>query len=89
MQQLGETTVAMATMAIAIHTFVVMWMRKGANNLRVALFVIAAQWTFVLLFCSIAVGTKGASNYYDPTPVRNKVFCCDLYADKCFSIGAG
>lgn len=57
-------------MTIAIHTFVVMWMRKGANNLRVALWVIAAQWFFVLAFCVIAVVSKGSKNYYDPTPVR-------------------
>lgn len=72
MQQLGETAVAMATMAIAIHTFVVVWMRKGANNLPVALGVIAVQWLFIILFSIIVAVTKGVSNYYDPTPVRER-----------------
>ncbi|KAI5123998.1 hypothetical protein M0805_006408 [Coniferiporia weirii] len=66
MQQLGETSVAMATMVIAIHTFVVVWFRKGAHDLKVACAVIAVTWLFVILFVAIAASRN--RNYYTPTP---------------------
>lgn len=52
--------------AIGLHTFVVVWFRKGAHNLKVALWLIALQWAYVILFVIIAGAAKGFKNYDDP-----------------------
>lgn len=67
-QQLGETGVAMITLAIALHTFVgVMW-RKGIHSRYVAFFVTGFIWTFTILFVSIGAGIHNKDNYEAPTP---------------------
>jgi len=67
-KQLGITGVALSTLAITIHTFmVVIW---GKNHrLTIAYFVVASIWVFLIIFLSLSVGlnTHG-SNFYE-TPV--------------------
>ena len=52
---------------IAIHTFVVVWMRKGAHNLKVAFLAITCTWLYVILYVVIASATK--HSFYNPDPV--------------------
>ncbi|KAH8119343.1 hypothetical protein DFH11DRAFT_439734 [Phellopilus nigrolimitatus] len=66
-QQLGETSVAMATIIIALHTFVAVWLRKGTHNLNIAYGIIAVAWLTVILF--VAVAASKNRNYYNPTPL--------------------
>lgn len=56
--------------AIAVHTFVVLWMRKGEQNVKAALCVIAASWIFVILLAIVPLARVGSKKYYGPTPVR-------------------
>ena len=53
--------------AIAVHTFVVFWLRKGSSNMKLACLVIAFSWLYVILYVTIAVTTK--PNFYSPDPV--------------------
>ncbi|KLO07850.1 hypothetical protein SCHPADRAFT_944922 [Schizopora paradoxa] len=64
-QQLGETSVGLATMFIAIHTFVNVWMRKH-HRVRTAVIIVAVSWTFMALFVGIAAGKH--RNYDEPSP---------------------
>ena len=53
--------------AIAVHTFVVFWLRRGSSNMKLACLVIACSWLYVILYVTIAVTTK--PNFYSPDPV--------------------
>ena len=53
--------------AIAVHTFVVFWLRKGSSNMKLACLVIAFSWLYVILYVTIAVTTL--PNFYSPDPV--------------------
>ncbi|KLO07848.1 hypothetical protein SCHPADRAFT_944920 [Schizopora paradoxa] len=64
-QQLGETSVGLATMFIAIHTFVSIWMRKQ-HSVRTATIIVAVAWFFMALFVGIAAGKH--KNYDEPSP---------------------
>jgi len=63
-QQTGETAVAFATMAIALHTFVVVWFFKGQHNMTAAYCVISLYWLFVILFVIVSATTT--HNYFTP-----------------------
>ncbi|KDQ57048.1 hypothetical protein JAAARDRAFT_35643 [Jaapia argillacea MUCL 33604] len=65
-QQLGETPVALSTLAITIHTFVVLWWDVGEHNMLPACAVTGVIWVFVLLYVIIAPGVH--PNYIEPTP---------------------
>ncbi|KAF8527188.1 hypothetical protein BU17DRAFT_15697, partial [Hysterangium stoloniferum] len=71
-QQIGDTAVGLSTMAIALHTFNIIFFRRGSGNLakKVALFFVIVIWLFVILFASIEVGrhNKGPDGYITPTP---------------------
>ncbi|KAH8119308.1 hypothetical protein DFH11DRAFT_436935 [Phellopilus nigrolimitatus] len=67
-QQLGETSVAMSTLAIALQTFIAVCFRKFVHSMRPAIAVVAFIWLFVILFVAIAAGVNGGSTYYVPTP---------------------
>ncbi|KAJ7187866.1 hypothetical protein C8R46DRAFT_1052886, partial [Mycena filopes] len=67
-QQLGETSVAITTLLIAIFTFAGVWYRAGST--RVAALAVALAWLFVILM--IVIGNamhSGAHNLFEsPTP---------------------
>lgn len=69
-QQLGETGVAMATLTIAIHTFIVVLWGKLKHQLVVAYVVVTFIWLYVILFVSISVSvhTRDSTYYETPTP---------------------
>jgi len=69
-QQLGETGVALATLSIAMQTFVTIWWLKDPKIPNAFIYV-GIQWAFVLLFVIIgfAVNSRPPSKYYStPTP---------------------
>jgi len=69
LQQLGEVGVALATLAIAIHTFVTVIWRKGIHSRAVAFTVVGIIWLFIALFVGIGIGTHGPDDHYMvPTP---------------------
>ncbi|KAI5120663.1 hypothetical protein M0805_008000 [Coniferiporia weirii] len=67
-QQLGEASVAMTTLAIALQTFVAVCFRKFVHDIKPAIAIVIFIWTYVILFVSIGAGVNGSSNYYVPTP---------------------
>lgn len=69
-QQLGEPGVAIATLIIAIHTFVVVLWGKLKHRLLFAYIVVGCSWLFVILSTAISVSIHTSkSQYYDtPTP---------------------
>jgi hypothetical protein len=70
-QQLGETGVALATLAIGIQNFVSLWWLKKPN-LRIALAAIAIQWIFVVVFVAVGfdVHTHPSKDEYYAIPTR-------------------
>jgi hypothetical protein len=58
-QQFGESAVALSTLAIAIQTFIVVWVgRTGrTQSLRIAVTVVSLIWLFVSLFVGVSAGT--------------------------------
>ncbi|THH10514.1 hypothetical protein EW145_g1272 [Phellinidium pouzarii] len=67
-QQLGEASVAMTTLAIALQTFVAVCFRKFVHDMKPAIAIVAFIWIYVILFVSIGASVNGASDYYVPTP---------------------
>ncbi|KAJ7141392.1 hypothetical protein C8R44DRAFT_763319 [Mycena epipterygia] len=69
-QQLGETSVAITTLMIALFTFVGVWWRKGLGATALATALIALTWLFVALLIGIGnVAHRGAHDLYEsPTP---------------------
>jgi len=70
LQQLGETGAAIATLAIAVQTFVTIWWLKNPSKL-VALISVGMLWLFVIVFVAVefAVNTNPPDSYYaTPTP---------------------
>ncbi|KAF7969361.1 hypothetical protein HWV62_27482 [Athelia sp. TMB] len=64
-QQFGELGSSLATLAIAIHTFIgVMWGKLG-KNFVFAYLVVGATWIFVILFVAlgIALNTTSTEHY--------------------------
>ncbi|KLO14640.1 hypothetical protein SCHPADRAFT_939323 [Schizopora paradoxa] len=64
-KQLGETSVGLATMVIAVHTFVTVWMRKR-YRVRIAVLIVAVYWIFIILYIGISSGEH--RNYVEPSP---------------------
>jgi len=58
-QQLGETGVAMATLAIAVYSFSAVWWRKTVHHSNLAYSVVGLIWLYVILFVFIGIGTRG------------------------------
>ncbi|KII91648.1 hypothetical protein PLICRDRAFT_51784 [Plicaturopsis crispa FD-325 SS-3] len=67
-QQLGEPVVALATLVIAIHSFVAVWWSKGVHSLRVAQSIVAIYWLFAVLFVSVGMVVHRGENYVSPSP---------------------
>jgi hypothetical protein len=69
LQQLGEVGVALATLAIAVQTFVAIWWLKSPVTSITSVFV-GVQWVFIVLFVAIGFGvhTHPPTTYY-ATPV--------------------
>ncbi|KAF5338492.1 hypothetical protein D9611_013243 [Ephemerocybe angulata] len=71
-QQLGETTVAMSTLLIAIYTFRGLWLGKTVESLRVTKFVTLGIWLFVslmILLGNVLNRNKDSQHRYEtPTP---------------------
>jgi len=67
-QQLGETGSALATLAIAIHTFVVIFWGPRRHQYFVAYVIVGVTWLFVTLFVAIgvSVNTHGSNSYENP-----------------------
>lgn len=89
-QQLGEASVAMTTLAITLATFIGVWCGKLASP-RVATGVVACIWIYNIIMTSVGSGLydEGSDPYVVPTPVR-ALFFRDLYlAERVYSTGAG
>jgi len=68
-QQLGETSVAITTLVIALYTFVVVWWRRGMHAVLVAKIIVALIWIFVILMVIIGNAIHDErSLYQSPTP---------------------
>ncbi|KAF8529611.1 hypothetical protein BU17DRAFT_36495 [Hysterangium stoloniferum] len=69
-QQIGETGVAQSTLAIAVHTFIIIFFREGGKAVRTSVIVVIAIGLFVFLFPAIGAGVlrDGDSRYITPTP---------------------
>ncbi|KAF8516220.1 hypothetical protein BU17DRAFT_67633 [Hysterangium stoloniferum] len=69
-QQIGDTAVALSTMAIALYTFSAILFRSdtGDRSKKIAVFFVVLIWLFVILLPSIEVAINGSKNYIAPTP---------------------
>jgi len=70
LRQLGDVGVALATLAIAVQTFVTIWWVKRPKK-YIAFISVGIQWTMAILFAGIPYGlhTKPPSKYYaTPSP---------------------
>jgi hypothetical protein len=69
-QQLGETGVAITTLAIAVHTFITVWWGIGIHATKAAWLVTFVIWLYVGLFVIIgnAVHANKSTLYESPTP---------------------
>ncbi|KDQ17267.1 hypothetical protein BOTBODRAFT_185972 [Botryobasidium botryosum FD-172 SS1] len=82
--QFGQTGVAMNTLAIAVHTFCVVFFRwRPPPSKLIPLCVVACIWLYNTLFASIGYGThtgKGDTQpFYIPTPFCAPFNRCSLY----------
>ncbi|KAI4521532.1 hypothetical protein GGG16DRAFT_86885 [Schizophyllum commune] len=68
-QQLGEASVAMTTLAITLATFIGVWCGKLASP-RVATGVVACIWIYNIIMTSVGSGLydEGSDPYVVPTP---------------------
>lgn len=66
LKQLGDVGVALSTLAIALHTFLVLVCRFYSRP-RSALVVIAAMWIFMALIVGISEAIHGDEDYYGST----------------------
>ncbi|KIJ53946.1 hypothetical protein M422DRAFT_24943 [Sphaerobolus stellatus SS14] len=69
-QQIGETGVALATLAIAVHTFLIIFFRRGGRAKAASVAIVATIWIFVILFAVIGSQTltDGDDRYITPSP---------------------
>ncbi|KAF8529613.1 hypothetical protein BU17DRAFT_36454, partial [Hysterangium stoloniferum] len=69
-QQIGETGVAQSTLAIAVHTFIIIFFREGAKAVRTSVIVVISIGFFALVFPAIGAGVfrDGDSRYILPIP---------------------
>jgi len=70
LQQAPETIVAMSTLAIAVHTFSIVFFKKGRSSISVAIVVVGIIWLYMILFVGITLGMHSNPNnpFYTPTP---------------------
>jgi hypothetical protein len=66
-EQLGEATVALSTLVIAVHTFSSVWWRRGIRSLLTASIIIGIIWLFVILYVAIGLGLNINKSYMTPT----------------------
>jgi hypothetical protein len=66
-EQLGETTVALVTLVIAVHTFSSVWWRRGVKSLLTASILMGLVWLFVILYVAIGLGLNIDKSYMTPT----------------------
>jgi len=66
-QQLGETSVAMITLMIALHTLISAWWPKRTPNLFVAKILVTLVLLYVIFFVAIGVGLFAHKGYEAPT----------------------
>jgi len=89
LRQLGDVGVALATLAIAVQTFVTIWWVKHPQK-SVAFISVGIQWTMAIFLAAIPYGlhTKPPSKYYaTPTPYWcwiGQGFTKDRIADEYF-----
>lgn len=68
LKQAGDVGVALASLAIAIHTFAVLVFRwRPKNTPTIAIIVVSTIWLFVILLISISFGTHKGKDYYGNT----------------------
>ncbi|KDR75049.1 hypothetical protein GALMADRAFT_248909 [Galerina marginata CBS 339.88] len=69
-KQIGETGVAMTTLAITVYTFLGIWTGKGIKSIWITRAVIFLGWLFILLMVVIGTTVKrGPGKHYEsPTP---------------------
>jgi hypothetical protein len=65
-QTLGETSSAMTTLVIAIHTFIVIIFRKRPKGILFPLLVVGFIWSYVISFIVIVATRIGFWNEPDP-----------------------
>ncbi|KAF8521442.1 hypothetical protein BU17DRAFT_88014 [Hysterangium stoloniferum] len=66
----SQTVVAFSTLAIAVHTFAIVFLKKGESSIIFSTVVVGVMWLYVILFISIAAGihSKPDNPFYAPTP---------------------
>jgi hypothetical protein len=55
--------------AIALHTFVVVWWRRGSTALRTAKVILVMIWIYIISFVAIGNGIFAKRDYIIPDPV--------------------
>jgi len=68
LQTIGETTSGMATLVIAIHTFVVVAFRKDPKRMWIPAIVVSCIWLYVIVFVAILASHTGKDVWNYPTP---------------------
>ncbi|EPQ60547.1 hypothetical protein GLOTRDRAFT_135219 [Gloeophyllum trabeum ATCC 11539] len=68
LKQIGDVGVALASMAIAFHTFAVLVFRwRPDASPKVAFAILGAIWTFIALIIGLGLGTHKGEDYYGNT----------------------
>ncbi|KAL4241711.1 hypothetical protein ABKN59_000865 [Abortiporus biennis] len=68
MKQLGDVGVALAALAIAIHTFsVIVFQWRPRQSPKIAVTVISGIWLFMILIMAISLGTHKGNDYFGDT----------------------
>ncbi|KIJ56087.1 hypothetical protein M422DRAFT_150801 [Sphaerobolus stellatus SS14] len=77
MQQIGETGVALTTLAITVHTFLIIFFRRGGQAKATPVAIMATIWTFVILLAVIGSQTltDGDDRYITPSPYVSSLWC--------------
>ncbi|KAF8508463.1 hypothetical protein BU17DRAFT_10379, partial [Hysterangium stoloniferum] len=70
LRQTSETIVYVDACAIAVHTFISIFFRRGEKAMILSLFIVCIIWLYVILFVCMAVSshTKGNDIFNTPTP---------------------
>jgi len=68
--ELSITAVAMSILAITVQTFLIIYIRKIPDSVKVSLIIVGIIWLYVWLFVGIALGLHptGDDSLYTPTP---------------------
>jgi len=66
---LGANSIAASTLAITVHTFAVVWFKKGTSSGLLAIFIVAGIWAYIVLINIVLIAThQNLSDVYAPTP---------------------